>query len=88
MNVPFDSNAEREIAINLYYQYKLSLIEGKTCHIGIGRCEYDFLINKSFIEYHPFNLLFDKCNLENYYKKRRKNLDKNGYKGYPLIIIR
>ena len=85
IKTPFDSNSEREIAINIYYQYGIRLIEGKNCHVPISNKEYDFFIKDCFIEYHPWDR---KKTLSEYYQERRNILNKNGYKNYPLIIIK
>jgi len=86
MGVNFDSKAEKEIAMIFHKKINLLLVEGKNCHVRVGFKEYDFFINGIFIEFHPFdmNRLTDK----EYYLGRRKNLDKNGFKNYPLIVIK
>ena len=82
--VPFDSNSEKEMGMNLSYQFKIKLKEGVNCHIRIGGKEFDFLIGNCFIEFHPWDR---KYSIKEYYKERRKILDKNGYKNFNLIVI-
>ena len=91
-NVHFDSYREQEIAMCLFYQYKIKLKEGINCHVIIGGKEFDFLIKKykCFIEQHSFsrnNIDKNFVTCKKYFYKRRKILDKNGYKDYNLIVI-
>jgi hypothetical protein len=81
--VPFDSNAEREIAMNIHYQFGVDLIEGVNCHKKVGNIEIDFYIG-IFIEYHPYSGLYS---ADGYYEKRREVLDNNGYNERELIVI-
>ena len=53
-------------------------------HIKIGHNEFDFLVNSTFIEYHPWD--FDRTDRQ-YYIDRRKILDVNGYKNNQLIVV-
>jgi len=49
--------------------------------------EIDFFINKRlFWEHHPHIKNFHKETTEEYYLKRRRLLDENGYRDYPLIV--
>ena len=88
-NIHYDSYPERDVSVCLQYQYNYKPIEGKTLHIRIGKCEYDFLLEKLklFIEYHEF---WDNSSetVEQYYNRRRENLNENGYKEYKLIVIK
>jgi hypothetical protein len=88
--VHFDSRGEMEIAMCLYYQFKINLIEKKTIHVVIGGKEFDFFVNNSFIEYHPFNSFWEsnKINPQIYYKSRRTILNNCGYTTIPLIILK
>ena len=88
--VPFDSNFEREIGMNISYQLNIKLKEGINCHVIVGGKEIDFFIRGCFIEPHPINYFFNKYykNDKDYYLKRRKILDENGYKKYKLIVIK
>ena len=88
--IPFDSNFEKEIGMNITYQLKIKLKEGVNCHIRIGGKEFDFKIKRCIIEPHIINHFFNKYykNDKDYYLKRRKILDKNGYKKYKLIVIK
>jgi len=85
--INYESNMEREFAMNIYYQYE-KLIYGKNYHIKIApRVHIDFFINNIFIEFHPINTLYDKGSIKDYYKRRRFLLNKAGYEKYKLIII-
>ena len=90
MNCKFDSKEEREFCqLLLKLGYMEKPIEGKNVHIKIGECEIDFLIQgKYFIEYHPPSKYGENKGetISTYYEKRRKHLDKNGYKDCPLIV--
>ena len=83
----YDSIPEIEISLCLQYQYNYKPKEGKTLHIRIGNCEYDYLLDKLFIEYHVFWKIATEQYFE-YYKRRRKNLNTNGYEDYSLIVIK
>jgi len=80
----YDSKAEIEIYLCLKAQFKYEPQDNKTLHVNVGNFEYDYLLNRIFIEYHPWDLKFTSLQ---YYNRRRKNLDKNGYKNYSLIVI-
>lgn len=88
-NVKFDSKSEMEIAMNIHYQFKIILKENKNYQIRVGAKTCDFFIKNTFIEYHPILTFFhpNETN-ESYYQDRRKNLNENGYKNYPLIILK
>lgn len=87
--INFDSKSEMEIAMNIHYQFKIILKENKNYQVKVGSKLYDFFINNIFIEYHPINNFFHPNETNySYYQKRRQNLNKNGYKDYPLIIIK
>ena len=55
-------------------------------HIRLGRCEYDYLLEdlKLFVEYHVWDR---SLTAEQYYDKRRNNLNKYGYDDYELVVI-
>ena len=87
----FDSDSERklcEILINRGLMDKPE--EGKNVHFQINRCHVDFFIkNKIFVEFHP-PLQYGRKKgetLKTYHQEKRKILDENGYKDYPLIVI-
>lgn len=84
MKAHYDSDKEQEIAMDLFYQYNIKLKEGVTCHVQMKGGEIDFLVKK----YKCFIEQVHNCGYKTYYKKRRKLLDKNGYKNYKLIIIK
>ena len=90
-NVYYDSYRESEFALNITHQF-VELKEGKNYQFKIKDSDLDFFIEeyKCFIEFHPYNSLYDKedVTLSNYETKRRDLLDKNGYKDYNLIIIK
>ncbi len=81
----FDSYAECEIGMNIHYQIE-KLKEGKNYQIKVGFKLIDFFINSCFIEYHPWD--FAGRTHKEYYKERRKILNDNGYKNYPLMVIK
>lgn len=93
-NVGFLSKQELECSKILLENEKP--IKNINCHVKIGNKIFDFKINNTFIEYH----CFDENNKEikaiygrslsylQYYKKRRKVLDENGYKDDKLIIFK
>jgi len=87
MNVPFDSEQEKEFCKSLIkYNLLKKPIEGENVHIRVGRKEFDFLIKqKLFIEYHPFDS--SGKSTKEYFIERREVLNKNGFKKYPLIVI-
>ena len=92
LNIPFDSQGEDEIARDLYYQKILKLKDSVNCHVQMKGGEVDFLIHKykCCIEYHEFSKKgFDryKVSYKQYYKQRKKILDKNNYKDYNLLVI-
>ncbi|MBD3354573.1 hypothetical protein GF361_01150 [Candidatus Woesearchaeota archaeon] len=64
--------------------------EGKNVHFKIGRCHIDFFIqNKIFVEFHP-PMKFGRSKgetVKSYYEEKRKILNENGYKYYPVIVI-
>ena len=88
-NILFDSMMEREFGVGLWYQFE-NLVTRKNFQISVGNLTYDFLIEKykCFIEFHPFNPLYDtEEGYKNWMKERRNNLNKFGYKSYNLIFI-
>ncbi len=90
MNCFFDSNEERKLC-KIFVEMKLmeKPVECKNIHFRIKRCHIDFFLkNKVFVEYHPPRKFGRKIEtLKSYYDERRKLLDENGYKNYPLIIF-
>jgi hypothetical protein len=90
MGCLFDSNQERILCQKLI---EIGLIEKpiekENIHFRIGRKHIDFFIqDKIFLEFHPqINLGGKQETNEEYYSQRRKLLDENGFKDYPLIII-
>lgn len=86
----FSSYQEREFGINIHHQIE-KLIEGENFQVKVGNLTYDFFIKKfnCFIEYHPYNTLYDNVkSYKNWKIKRRQNLNQNGYKDSNLIIIK
>lgn len=81
----YDSKSEIEISLCLQEQYNYVPKEGETLHIRIGNMECDYLLKKTFIEFHPWDM---KLTHREYFNNRRKVLNKNGYKNYPLIVIK
>jgi len=86
-NKYYDSKLEIEISICLQKQFNYNPKENRTLHIRIGKYEYDYLLKDLmlFIEFHPW---FNKITEKQYYNKRRKNLNKNGFKDYNLMVIK
>lgn len=92
-NIPHDSGEERKVS-NIFCNFGMDLVEGKTVHVRIGRKEFDWKSNglnkfgiedDTFIEYHPWDK--NKTDKE-YYEERRKVLDKNGYENNELIVVK
>lgn len=91
MGCKFDSNQEKEICKLLVERGLIdNPIEGENVHFKINGCDVDFFIqHKVFLEFHP-PLTYGRNRGENetdYYLRRRKMLDKNGYKEHSLIVI-
>lgn len=86
-NIHFDSNKEREFAMNINFQYK-KLGEGVNCHIKVGSKTIDFLLEmfKCFIEFHPYDM--NGLSYKEYIRQRREVLNANNYKNYGLIVIK
>lgn len=85
-NVGYDTKAEMEFAMNIYYQIE-ELKLWKNYQFIIGRKRIDFYIEKfkCFIEYHPY------CRNgthADYYKNRRKILNDGGFKDFNLLVIK
>jgi hypothetical protein len=89
MGCYFDSYEERDIGIALHFQFGMPLLYNKSVQIKINSYSFDFLHEKTktFYEYHPVNYFFSEKTTLQYYKERRKILDKNGYAPYRLIVI-
>jgi len=86
LGVPFDSDIERKVAKQLFLNLFFIPKERVNCHIKLNGGEFDFFIwNQIFIEFHPWD--WNGNSIKKYYKKRRRILDKNGYREYPLITI-
>jgi len=85
--VNFDSEGERLRAIWRLMNWGVVPIEGVNCHIRVGNYEIDARpFEWLFEEYHPWDMtgLSDK----EYYAKRRKILDENGYEDCELIVVK
>lgn len=85
LNIYFDSYKEAEIGLSIHYQIE-KLKEGQNYQKNVGRKLFDFFIKGCFIEHHPWD--WQKRTPKRYYQERRKILNKNRYKNYPLIIIK
>jgi rRNA maturation protein Nop10 len=84
--IPFDSQKEREVAKWFIKNRLIKNVNKTNCHIKLKGGEIDFFLqNKVFIEFHPWDI-YGKT-IEQYYNERRKLLDSNGYKSYPLIVV-
>ena len=88
MGCKFDSNQEREFCkLLVNYEIIKKPIENYNCHIKIGYKDFDFFPQqKIFIEYHPWDI--KGLTTEEYYDKRREALNQNGYRNYPLLVIK
>lgn len=86
----FASFGECEIGMNIHYQFNINLKEGINFQVKVGSKVFDYLVHCCFIEYHPYNnfLESNKIDPKKYRSQRRKVLNKNRYKNYPLIIIK
>ena len=90
MDCNFDSKEEMMFCKKLV---ELGLIEKPIEKVNvpfrIRRKHIDFFIqNILFVEYHPLIKFGSKMETGNsYYKERRQLLDRNGFLGYPLIVI-
>lgn len=90
----FDSGPERIVALVLA---KLGLVkdyeEGVNLHILTGnrswRDSIDFLIDKTFIEFHPLSIsdIRNGLSLEEVAQKKKKNITKEVYKNYDFYLI-
>jgi len=90
MNCLFDSDSERKLCeIFVKNGIIIKPEEGKNIHFRINKHHVDFFIMKRiFVEYHPIvNYESGKETTKTYYLKKRKILDDNGYKNFPLIVI-
>ena len=90
MDCLFDSDSERKLC-KIFVKEGLIKIpkEGKNIHFKINRHHVDFFIkNKIFVEFHPIVKVWrGNTTLGDYFGERRKMLDGNGFKKYPLVII-
>ena len=90
MGCAFDSNQERAVCKLLMDHNLIDIpIEGKNVQFRVKNYGIDFFLKEMvFLEFHPPIRLGDKMETEeSYYNKRRKILDENGFKDYPLIVI-
>lgn len=91
MGCLFDSENEKRLCEILVKKGLMSSPqEGKNIHFKIKRSHVDFFIkNKVFVEFHPPMSYGRKKGetVKSYYKEKRKVLDENGYKDYPLFVI-
>jgi len=91
--VPYDSSSEREIAKKFIERGIVKkFIRGKNCHIPIrgksGSIEVDFLIGKTFVEFHPVVSYYEKKETSvEYYNRKRKILNEAGFKNNKLILF-
>lgn len=86
-DTPFDSNLERQAMLILCEKFNITPIEGVNCHIKVNAGEIDFRPEPAlFVEFHPW----DKKGLthEQYYNRRRKLLDENGFQDCRLIVAK
>lgn len=91
MNCLFDSDSERRLC-KIFVENNLmeKPEEGKNIHFRINRHHVDFFIqNTIFVEFHPpadYGRTKGET-VKSYYDNKRKVLDENGYKDYPLMVI-
>lgn len=89
-NCRFDSNQEREVCKLLVGHNLIDVpTEGKNTQFRIQNYQIDFFIKeKIFLEFHPPIRYGDEIETEEtYFKKRRKILDENGFREFPLVVI-
>lgn len=86
----FASSRECEIGMCVSYQFNIKLKEGVNFQKEVDYKSFDyFLFNYLFLEFHQVLKFFQPDETEkSYYKKRRNILNENGYKDYPLIVIK
>jgi hypothetical protein len=90
LNCKFDSNQERKVCKLLVKEGLIEKpVEGKNVQFRIKNYQIDFfLFEKVFLEFHPSIKLKGKNETEeSYFDKRRKILDENGFRNYPLFVI-
>ncbi len=96
-NAPYFYNGEKFLSNEEleYYKFykKMKLSKNQINHeFRIKRCHIDFFpLRKFFHEHHPMidRSDYDRNNKpRQYFLRRRKLLDENGYKGFPLIITK
>lgn len=90
MNCNFDSKEEMIVCKKLVDSRLMEKpIEKANIHFRIGKFHVDFFIqNRIFVEYHPPRKFGRIIETENsYFIERRRLLDDNGFKNYPLMII-
>jgi len=63
------------------------LLLGKTFQINVGSRYFDFLVKKTFIEFHPGTNWCHDIKGKEYYDFRRKILDDNGYDDFKLVVL-
>lgn len=85
MNVPFDSEEEKQAMMILCEKFDIVPKEGVNTHVRVDGGEIDFRLGDLFIEYHPWDR---KWTPEQYYKRRRKLLDSNGFQDCRLIVAK
>ncbi len=85
-SIIFDSKSEMEIGMCIHHQIE-KLKEGINYQKKVGSYSFDFFVDGVFIEYHPIIKFFHPNeNSRNYYDKRRKILNINGYNNFLVII--
>ena len=89
LGISFRSRGEQEIAKYLLEKHNIVVENRISCNIPVDKYEIDFfLFNTLFLEYHPpCEHYHPGEKTEDYYQKRRKSLDKNNHKDYPLIVV-
>ncbi len=84
-DVPFDSGEERQAMRIICKKFNIVPIEGVNCHVGVNGGEIDFRpIENLFIEYHPWDQ--NGLTRDQYFDKRRKLLDENGFRDCKLVV--
>lgn len=87
LGIHFLSQGELACA-KIFMDSGIAIEKGINCHVRIDKHEYDFILFDTFvIEYHPCMYNFRPKTYEEYYNKRRKLLDKSGYKDMILIVM-
>lgn len=89
--IVFDSKSELMVCKFLINRYMWKPLKDVTVHHTVGHKEFDFMVRRTFIDYHSVVVRFKndvkKEDLNTYYKSRRKCLNENGFSEYNYIVV-